>query len=132
MKKLVMGIAGLAMLAAPLAASAQSYGHGRDGGGWGRGGDHGGYGRGGYGRGDYGRGGYERDEGNGGAIVAGIAGLALGAALSDRGDYGYAPSYGYAPAYDYGYAYAPRCFWQNQPYRTYYGGVAYRQVQVCR
>jgi hypothetical protein len=125
MKKLVMGVAGLAILAAPLAASAQSYGHGRDGGGWSRRGDHGG-----YGRGDYGRGGYERDEGNGGAIVAGIAGLALGAALSDRGDYGYAPSYGYAPAYGYGYA--PRCAWQYQPYRTYYGGVAYRQVEVCR
>ena len=117
MNKLVMGVAGLAILAAPLAASAQSYGHGRDGGGWSHG----------Y-RGDYGRG-YDRD-GGGAAIVAGVAGLALGAALADRGDYGYAPDYGYgyAPAYSY----APRCAWQYQPYRTYYGGVAYRQVEVCR
>ena len=114
MKKLVMGLAGLAILAAPLAASAQSYGHGRDGS-----------------RGDYGRG-YGRDDNGGAAIVAGVAGLALGAALADRDDYGYAPApaYGYAPGYGYGYA--PRCFWQSQPYRTYYGGIAYRQVEVCR
>jgi hypothetical protein len=115
MNKLVMGFAGLAILAAPLAASAQSYLHGRDGGGWSRG----------Y-NGDYGRG-YDRDSG-GAAIVAGVAGLALGATLAGHGDYGY----GYAAPYDDGYAYAPRCFWQSQPYRTYYGGIAYRQVQVCR
>jgi hypothetical protein len=115
MNKLVIGVAGLAMLAAPLAASAEPYG--RDGGGWGH-------------RGDYGRG-YDRDVG-GAALAAGIAGLAVGAALADRGDYGYAPAYGYAPSDDYGYAYGPRCFWRTQPYRTYYGGVAYRQVEVCR
>ncbi|HLZ84390.1 MAG TPA: hypothetical protein VKQ54_12555 [Caulobacteraceae bacterium] len=118
MKTLVMGLAGLAILAAPLAASAEPYGHGRDGGGWSH--ESRGYGR-GYDRG------YDRD--GGAAIVAGVAGLALGAALSDRGDYGYAPDYGYGYAPAYGYA--PRCFWQNQPYRTYYG-VAYRQVEVCR
>ncbi len=112
MNKLVMGVAGLAILAAPLAASAQSYGHGRDDGGWSQ-------------RGDYGRG-----YGSGAALAAGVAGLAIGAAIADRGDYGYAPAYGYAPGY--GYAYAPRCFWQSQPYRTYYGGIAYRQVEVCR
>ena len=117
MKKLVMGLAGLAILAAPLAASAEPYGHGRDGGGREY-------------RGDYGRG-YDRD-GGGAAIVAGVAGLAIGAALADRGDYGYAPDYGYGYAPAYGYGYAPRCFWQNQPYRTYYGGIAYRQVEVCR
>jgi hypothetical protein len=118
MNKLVIGVAGLAMLAAPLAASAEPYGHGgREGGGW----DH---------RGDYGRG--DDRDGGGAALAAGIAGLAIGAALADRGDYGSAPSYGYAPNYDYGYAYGPHCFWQNRPYRTYYGGVAYRQVEVCR
>ena len=121
MKTLVMGLAGLAILAAPLAASAEPYGHGRGGGGWNH--EY----RGGYGRG-YDRG-YDRD--GGAAIVAGVAGLALGAALADRGDYGYAPDYdyGYAPAY---YGYAPRCAWRYQPYRTYYGGVAYRQVEICR
>jgi hypothetical protein len=120
MHKLVIGVAGLAILAAPLAASAQSYGQGRDGGGWSRGEDHGGYG-------------YGRDDAAG-AVVAGVAGLALGAALASQGDYGYAPAYGYGPSYgpSYGYAYAPHCFWRNQPYRTYYGGVAYRQVEVCR
>lgn len=119
MKTLVMGLAGLAILAAPLAASAEPYGHWRGGGGWNH--EY----RGGYGRG------YDRDDNAGAAIVAGVAGLALGAALADRGDYGYAPDYGYgyAPAY---YGYAPRCAWRYQPYRTYYGGVAYRQVEICR
>ncbi len=110
MNKLEIGVASLAILAAPLAASAQSYGHGRDGG-------------------DYGRGGYDRGA-YGGALAAGVAGLVIGSALAGSGDYGYPPSYGYAPAYGYGYA--PRCVWQAEPYRTYYGGVAYRRVEVCR
>jgi hypothetical protein len=114
MKELVMGLAGLAVLAAPLTASAEPYGHGRDGGR--------------EVRGDYGRGYY----GGGAALAAGVAGLAIGAAIADQGGYGYAPAYGYAPPYEYGYGYAPRCFWQSQPYRTYYGDIAYRQVQVCR
>ncbi len=102
MNKLIMGVAGLAILAAPLAASAQSYGHERDGG-------YRGYGR-GY--------------GGGGAVAAGVAGLAIGAALANQGDYGYAPGYGYA--------YAPRCAWRYRPYRTYYGAVAYRRIEICR
>ena len=68
-----------------------------------------------YGHGGW-RGGYDRDyrrDNNGAAIVAGIAGLAIGAALADGGGHGYAYSrsayyprgyyapgyYGYAPAY---------------------------------
>lgn len=45
------------------------------------------------------------------AIIAGAAGLALGAAISSRGGYGYGygyPSYGYRysyPSYGYGYGY---------------------------
>ena len=111
MNKFLIGVASVAMLAAPLAASAQSFGHGR--------GD--------YGRGDYGRGGYDRDGFGGGAVAAGVAGLVIGSALANSTPYGYGPAYGYAPAY-----YGPHCFWQAQPYRTYYGGVAYQQVKVCR
>ena len=111
MNKLVIGVASLAILAAGLAASAQSHGHGRD-------------------AGDYGHGGYDRGGAYGGALAAGVAGLVIGSALAGPGDYGYAPSYGYPPAYGYGYA--PRCVWRTEPYRTYYGGVAYRRVEVCR
>lgn len=69
-----------------------------------RGGYHGFGGGRGY-RGGYG---YRRG-GGGGAVVAGILGLGIGAAIaSDRRGYGYAPGYyGYAPGY-YAYdAYAP-------------------------
>ncbi len=73
MKNLVLGAAALVMTAAPLAASAQPYGHD-----W-----HGG--------------------GNGGAAVAaGLFGLAVGAAIADSSyhrDYAYQPTY----AYDGGY-----------------------------
>jgi hypothetical protein len=44
---------------------------------------------------------YRGGDRTGTAIVAGIAGLALGAALSSRGGYGY--GYGYGPSYSYGY-----------------------------
>ena len=125
MKTLLIGIAGLAALAAPLAASAQSYGH-----------DRGDYGRGGYERGGYGRG-YDRDGDRGGAaLAAGVAGLFIGSALAgsgDRYDNGYPPAYGYAQPYPYdSYGYAPRCYLQARPYYTPYGAVQYRQVRVCR
>jgi hypothetical protein len=127
-KKIFAAVASLSLLAAPLAASAQPFGHG-GGGGHGYGGQHGshfnggGY-RGGYGHGGYGRGGY----GYGGAVAAGVLGLVVGSALAnsydyDRG-YGYDQGYGYDGGYD--------CGWQNQAYRDGYGNVEYHQVQVCR
>jgi hypothetical protein len=61
---------------------------------------HGGYGY---------RGGWDHHHGdNGAAIFAGVAGLALGAALADSGHHHYYRSYGYGPAYyNYDYDYAP-------------------------
>lgn len=118
MKKLLIGVAGLATVLAPLAASAEGYGHGD-------------YGRGGYGRG------YDRGYGGGGAaLAAGVAGLFIGSALAssgDRYDHDYRPAYGYAQPYPYeSYGYAPRCYLQSRAYYTPYGDVAYRQVRVCR
>jgi opacity protein-like surface antigen len=62
--------------------------------------------------------GWDRHHNNdaaGAAIVAGIAGLAIGAALADNGHRnayrGYSYDYGYAPGYydyDYGYRYRPQ------------------------
>ena len=92
----------VAATAIPTAAEARPHG-----------GYHGGYGYGGH---------YYRHDNNGAAIVAGIAGLAIGAALADggrshtyyRGGYGYGYSPGY---YDY---YRPRICesrrWTWDPY----------------
>lgn len=44
-----------------------------------------------------------RDNDTSAAIVAGVAGLALGAALGSRGSSGYGYGYGY-PSYGYGYS----------------------------
>jgi hypothetical protein len=70
---------------------------------------------------------------DGAAVAAGIAGLALGAALAgnSRGGYYYGPSYGYRPAYYGGYyqrpyysgGYARTCvYWHRdrwgRPFRT--------------
>lgn len=111
MNKIMLAIASLAVVAAPVAASAQSYGHdqGRNGG-WSN-------------RGDYGRS-YRGDRGNGGAaLAAGVFGLILGSAIaSSSHSYGYAQPYGYAQ----------NCEWRNQAYDTGYGEIAYRQVEVCR
>jgi hypothetical protein len=108
----MLALASLAVVAAPVAASAQSFGngHGRDSGGWNNRGD--------YGRGDRG------DRGNGGAVLAaGVFGLILGSAIANSNHaYGYAQPYGYAQ----------RCEWRNQAYDTGYGEIAYRQVEVCR
>ena len=101
------------------------------------------YGR-GY-RGGYGHGGYDR---GGTAVVAGIAGLAIGAAIAsgnrdryyDRGYYDrnyYDRSYAYDRGYyprsgyyddDYRYEY-PRCYVERR-YDPYYGGPV--RVRVCR
>lgn len=76
--------------------------------------DHdGGYRDGGYRGGGYYHGGHDRGHGrnnDGAAIVAGIAGLAIGAALADGGhSYAYNRGGYYQPGYYYdgGYAYAP-------------------------
>jgi hypothetical protein len=64
---------------------------------------------------------YDRRDHTGTAIAAGIAGLALGAALSGGGNRYYGSNYGYyGPGYSYSYSYA-------QPYygRPYYGGSYY-------
>ena len=112
MKKIMLAIASLAVIAAPVAASAQSYGHGgARGGGWSN-------------RGDYGH--SYRGGGNAGAAVAaGVFGLILGSAIASSyhsNGYGYAQPYGYAQ----------NCEWRNQAYNTGYGEIAYRQVEVCR
>jgi|GEM_PF-4426196 len=124
MKKILAAVASLSLLAAPLAASAQSFGHGgehgggsshgdggqRSGGGDHRGGYGGGYGGGyrGYG-GGYGRG-YGYGYGNGGAaLAAGAFGLVVGSALASQ-SYGYDEPYGYAQPYAYDDDYGARCF----------------------
>ena len=140
MKKIFAAVASLSLMAAPLAASAQSFGHGgdhgggyshgdggqRSGGGEHRGGHGGGYR--GYG-GGYGRG-YGYDNG-GAALAAGAFGLVVGSALASQ-SYGYDQPYGYAQPYAYDDDYGARCFWQNRAFRGRYGEIEYRQVQVCR
>lgn len=122
MKTILIGIASLAAVASPMAASAQS---------WNYGGGYGGYtGHNGYN--GYSRG-YERHDNNGAglAIGAGILGLVAGAALAsshhDYGDRQYGYGYG-----DRGYGYRARCFYQQQPVYDAYGEVEYQQVRVCR
>jgi hypothetical protein len=144
-KKILLAVASLALVASPVVASAQSYGHGRDGGGWnGHSSQERTYDR-GQARGDYGRSYDQRgrsDNGqsyrdsdrndSSGAVFAGIAGLLLGSALSSSQSDGYSQSYGYSQPYDYSPAYSQRCGWQNQAYEDGYGNVEYRQVEVCR
>lgn len=127
--RVAAGVAALAMVAGSTAASAQSYRHG------------------GY----YGGRGYHHGGGRGdAALVGGIVGLALGAAIVgsansnhysryDRGygyGYGYAPpppppryygGYGYGPRYGYGYG---RDCWTTRDYDRYSGSVYERTV--CR
>ncbi len=127
MKTFLIGIASLAALASPIAASAQSWNHGG-----GYGGYHAsnGYRGGGYG-GGYGRGYDRRGDGAGLAIGAGVLGLVAGAALAsshhDYDDRRY--GYGYDNGYGYGYG---RCYLQSQPVYGPYGDVEYQQVRVCR
>ena len=119
---------------AAVPAEAQRYG-GFHGGGFHGGGYHGGFGgyRGGYGgyRGGYG---YRGGIGPGGAaVLGGIVGLGVGAAIADshRGYYYGGPGYygprGYYGYPGYGYYDGPRCWTQFR--RDYYG---YRvPVRVC-
>jgi hypothetical protein len=120
MKKIMLALASLAVVAAPVAASAQSFGHGQGH----NGGSHGAsYGHGGgFGRG----GGYGYRGGNGaGLLAAGLFGAVLGSALVNSG-----PAYAYDQPYGYGYA--QNCVWRNQAYDAGYGDIQYRQVEVCR
>jgi hypothetical protein len=119
---------GGAVLGAAAPADAQMRG------GWHGGGYHGGYG--------YHGGGYYHGGGNWGLpLAAGIAGLAVGAALADNhpyyGGYGYSygyPSYGYSYGYPaYGYSYAPNYCqggrWVWDPY--YHRNVWVTQTYAC-
>ena len=93
------------------------------------------------GRGGYYSNGYYGGRGYGGDAVlgAGLAGLALGAALSGQHyGYGYGPRYGYDPRYGYGYGYAPAypgygygtCSVRRDVWDPYYGGYVVRRVPV--
>jgi hypothetical protein len=108
MKKLLIGASALAMVATPIAASAEPYGHDDR-----------------YQRFDHG-------DGAGAAVAAGVFGLVLGAALaSNHHGYGYGGyGYGYRP-YGYGPAYAARCHWETRAYPGPWGGVSYQNVRVC-
>lgn len=117
MKKVLLATAlGATALSAAVPAEAQRYGRG------------GGY-RGGYG------GGYGRDNG-GTAVVAGIAGLAIGAALAsnrnDRYRDGYYQNRGYQPYYDDRY-YRSHGYYPNDGYYAYqYNDRGYRGCHVER
>lgn len=103
MKKLILAVASLALVSAPLAASAAPIGYGHGGGAW--------------------SGGRGYDGGNGGGVVAaGLFGLIAGAAIASSYHQDYAPAY----------AYAPQCGWTTERYVTPWGHVEYRQVEVCR
>jgi hypothetical protein len=59
---------------------------------------------------------YYRYDNDGAAVAAGIAGLALGAALASnsRPSYYYGTRYAYAPSYGYGYSYGyPRPYYSS-------------------
>lgn len=68
----------------------------------------------------YGYGHHRHGDAAGAAIVAGIAGLALGAALSDNHPHYYSRGYYPAYRYDYSYGYGPRVcetrHWTWDPY----------------
>ena len=103
---------GGALMASTAPAAAAGYGgHGYYGGGYG------GYRHGGYG------GGYDA----GPAIFAGIAGLAVGAALADSHPRYYGPGPGY---YEPGYAYRPygTCYAGRQVWDPYIGRYVYQRT----
>jgi hypothetical protein len=107
MKTLLIGLAGLALATAPIAASAHPVNQG----GWN-------HAQGFQGRGD----GYHGDNGrSGAAVAAGIFGFLLAATIVSAHDQAY------AQPTDYGQT----CGWQTQAYNVGYGRVAYRQVEVC-
>jgi hypothetical protein len=118
MKKLLIAASTLAMVAAPIAASAAPYGHGDYNGGRAPRSDNRGWNGGGYDRGDNRD--YNRHNGDG-AIAAGLFGLFLTAAIVSSHN-----------NYDQPAPYAERCDWETRAVRDYYGDVHYQQVQVCR
>ena len=97
-----LGVAAVAMTAAPAQARHYRGYHGYHG-------YHGGY--------------YHHGDAAGAAILGGIVGLGVGAAIADRGDRGYYDGY-YAPPppppgyYGYRYDYQPACWtqWRWDPY----------------
>jgi len=107
-KLLLTATAGLSVLAAPLAASAEPWHH------------------------------HDNDAGAALAagvfgFVLGSA-LANSHPTYERSygyDYDYG-RYGYDYCYGYHHRYHQRCGWVNEPYRNYWGGVDYQQVYVCR
>jgi hypothetical protein len=113
--KLLIGVASVALMVAPAAASAHP--NGGNNGGWNQRSDNGrgfqGGNRGGYNRGDDGRG--------GAAVAAGLFGLFLATAIASSSH----------NAYDQPYGYAQGCHWENRAYDVGYGRVAYHQVEVC-
>ncbi|HUZ11857.1 MAG TPA: hypothetical protein VMU93_03270 [Caulobacteraceae bacterium] len=72
MKKLMLSVAALAVVATPIAASAEPWGHDRGG--------------------DYRAERFDRGDGGGGALAAGIFGLVLGAAIASDHPYAYEPA----------------------------------------
>ena len=123
MKKLMLAAAALAVTAAPIAASAQTFGHGWNG-------------RGGYSEGGY-RGGYRGERGNAGgaALAGGLLGFVLGAAVAsnhnDHYDRSYYDQSYYGDGYGYGRSYQ-ECGWRTQAVEGPYGEVHYERVEVCR
>lgn len=109
-KTLAAGLAALTFGGAIAAAAVPATAEARD--------YHGGYHGGGYYHGGYGH--YHND--GGAAVVAGIAGLAIGAALADSGHHSYyrgGYGYGYAPGYyddGYGYRTCESRRWVWDPY----------------
>jgi hypothetical protein len=106
LKKVLIGTAAAAMVAAPMAASAEPWGHER----------------------------FEHHHGGdaGAAVAAGIFGLAVGAALaSNHYDYDHRYGYGDYGYGDYGYYRPVRCHWETRAYPGPWGGVSYQNVRVC-
>ena len=120
-KKVLIGTAALAMVSAPIVASAQPARS--------------------WHAAHYN---YRDHDNTGAAVAAGLFGLVLGAAIAssshhdyDNRDYGYG-DYGYG---GYGYSgygsgdyqpYPVRCGWETRAYPGPWGSVSYQQVQVCR
>src|SRR5262245_8317838 len=118
-KILTAGLAALTLAGATAAvttpAQAQPHGGWRGGGGW--------HGGGGW------RGGYHRGGGGWGYVGAGLAGLAVGAALAGPHYYGY-PHYGYGYYGPYDGYYADDCVAYRRVWDPYYGGYVSRRVYV--
>ena len=113
MKKILTAALAALTLGGAVAATATSA-EARPYGGW--------HGGGGYYHGGGWHGGGWRGGGAGWALGAGLAGLAVGAALADQSYYG--PGYYYGPPPAYGVCFAPRRVWD-----PYYGGWVVQNVR---